>query len=300
MSNQITENNTETKAPAKKRKKQGAWVQIVQRVSKDRVAMIGLCGVILLVIICLCAPLISPYGYNDMDLTSIKTGPTKAHIFGTDELGRDYFTRLLYGGRYSLAMGFLGAIASFVMQMVVGCVAGYFGGAVDNIIMRLCDVLQAIPATLVSIIITMALGTNYFVTIFAIAFGGITGGVRMTRSLVLTVRQEEYLDAARTINCSSARIMFRHVLPNILSIQLLNLFGGIGSTIQIAANLSVIGLGIQPPTPEWGQMLSMGISYIRSYPHLVIFPGLFIFATSLLINLFGDGLRDAIDPKLKR
>lgn len=262
--------------------------------------MIGICGLLIIVLACLLAPVLTPYGFQEMDLQNIKSGPSLLHPLGTDTLGRDYLTRLLYGGRYSLALGVIGAFVSFVIGLAFGSIAGYFGGWIDNIIMRICDVIQAIPPTMVSIVISMAFGNGYFATIFALALGGCTNGIRMTRGQILKTRKEEYLEAARSINCSTFRIVFKHTLPNVISPMLLGFTMGIGGMIQVAANLSVLGLGVQPPTPEWGQMLSAGISYINSYPHLILFPGICIFLVSLFINLFGDGLRDAIDPKLKK
>lgn len=262
--------------------------------------MIGLCGLLVITAACILAPVLTPYEFQELDLANIKSGPSLLHPLGTDTLGRDYLTRLLYGGRYSLALGVVGSIFSFVIGVFFGSLAGYFGGAVDAVLMRICDVLQSIPPTMISIVISMALGDGYFVTILALALGGCTNGIRMTRGQILKTRKDEYLEAARSINCSTARIIFKHTLPNVISPMLLGFTMGIGGMIQVAANLSVLGLGVQPPTPEWGQMLSAGLNYIKSYPHLILFPGLLIFAVTLLINLFGDGLRDAIDPKLKR
>ena len=181
--------------------------------------------------------------------------------------------------------------------------AGYFGGNVDNLIMRIIDIIQAIPATVISIIISMAFGSegsSLVGTVLALGLGGIAGGVRMSRGLVLTVRKEEYLLAAQAVNCTTPRILVRHVLPNIMSIMIISMATGIGGMIMTAASLSVIGLGIRPPTPEWGAMLSAGRDYMTHYPHLVIFPGLISFVCVFFFNLLGDGLRDAIDPKLRK
>jgi peptide/nickel transport system permease protein len=234
-----------------------------------------------------------------MDLKNIKSGPSALHWFGTDELGRDYLTRLLYGGRWSLSMGLLSSVLSFFIGLLFGSISGYFGGWADDIIMRVCDVIQAIPPALISIIICLAFGSGFGVTLFALAMSACATGIRMTRARILAVRREEYLEAARAINCSTVSIIFRHTVPNILSPMLITLFMGVGVMIQHAAALSILGLGVQPPTPEWGAMISNGLNYIRSDPHLVMFPGLFIFLIGLFVNLFGDGLRDALDPKLK-
>jgi peptide/nickel transport system permease protein len=166
--------------------------------------------------------------------------------------------------------------------------------------MRVCDVMQSIPPMMISIIVSITLGSSIPVTMLALALGGFSFSTRLTRAQVLSVRKSEYLDAAKSVNCSTPRIMFRHILPNVLSPMLLDFTMKIAHMIQLSAGLSVIGLGIQPPTPEWGAMLSDGRNAIMTHPHLVIFPGLFIFAISYFINLFGDGLRDALDPKLKK
>jgi peptide/nickel transport system permease protein len=276
------------------------WKQTFKRLLKDRVAMIGLIGVILLMLLAVLAPLLTPYSPTKMGVAPALSGPTWDHIFGADKQGRDFLTRLLYGGRYSLLLGISSSFFAVLSGIVIGSLAGYFGGWVDNVIMRVCDIIQSIPGVMISIIVSLALGTGFGVTIIALAVGGCSHSIRMTRAQVMSVRKSEYLDAARSINCSSGRIMFRHILPNVISPMLLDFTMKIAQMIQFSAGLSVIGLGIQPPTPEWGAMLSEGRNYITTSPHLVIFPGLFIFAISIFINLLGDGLRDALDPKLKK
>lgn len=302
MSKSVTKTaNTGTAAvKSNKIKKQSMWIQAFRRLSHDRVAMIGLIGILALILISIAAPLLTPYDYKYMDIMYVKSGPCFAHPFGTDSLGRDILSRLLYGGRYSLALGLISSVLSLIIGVIFGATSGYFGGVVDDVIMRICDVIQAIPSLLFCIIISMTLGTGYVVTIFAIALGGCTGNIRLMRSQLLTIRKEEYLDAASAINCSTPRILFRHALPNVMSPLLIGFTMGIGNQIQTAASLSVLGLGVQPPLPEWGAMLSDGLAFIYSYPHLIFFPGLMIFLISLFINLFGDGMRDALDPKLKR
>lgn len=286
--------------PVKRRKKEGMRKQVIDRLKNDKIAMIGLIGVVLLVILSIIAPVITKYGPEYMDLYNMNSGPSWAHPFGTDALGRDYLTRLLYGGRYSLALGISSSFLSMFIGVVLGSIAGYFGKRADDIIMRMCDIIQSIPALMISIIISLTLGNGYVATILALAVGGFSYSTRLTRAQVLSVRKLEYLDAAKTVNCGVVKIMFKHTLPNVMSPMLLDFTMKIAHMIQISAGLSVIGLGVQPPTPEWGAMLSAGRNYILTYPHLVIFPGLFIFAISFFINLFGDGLRDALDPKLKK
>lgn len=283
-----------------KRKKEGMFKQSMKRLLKDKVAMIGVIGVLVLILLSAFGPMLTPYTPEEMDLTSMNAGPSWTHPMGTDSLGRDCLSRLLYGGRYSLILGVGSSFLALAIGIVLGCIAGYFGGAVETIIMRICDVMQSIPPMLISIIVSIALGSSIPITMLALAIGGFSFSTRMTRAQVLTVRKSEYLDAAKSVNCSVPRIMFRHIMPNIMSPMLLDFTMKIAQMIQLSASLSVIGLGIQPPTPEWGAMLSAGRSELRTHPHLVIFPALFIFAISLFINLFGDGLRDALDPKLKK
>lgn len=286
---------------AKKRiKKEGMWKQTFQRLVKDKLAMVGLIGVAVLILLSLLAPVITPYGIEEMDFDAIKASPSLAHLMGTDSLGRDYLTRLLYGGRYSLLLGICSSLLATAIGIVLGAIAGYYGKWIDGLIMRICDIIQSIPAMLISIIISLVLGNGYGVTIVALALGGFSYSTRLTRAQVMSVRNSEYLNAAKSINCSVVRILFRHTLPNVMSPMLLDFTMKIAQMIQLSAGLSVIGLGVQAPTPEWGAMLSNGRNLIQTCPHLVIFPGVFIFAISLFINMFGDGLRDALDPKLKK
>ncbi|MCD8103434.1 MAG: ABC transporter permease [Lachnospiraceae bacterium] len=284
----------------KKLKKDSMTKQVFRRFIANPTARIGLILIVIIVIACIIGPYLTGYGVNEMDVANINKGPSAKHLIGTDSLGRDYLTRLLYGGRYSLVLGLSGALLSCLIGIVLGCISGYYGGRVDNLIMRACDVVMAIPAMLLSIIVSIAFGTGFVNTIFALAIGGCTGGIRLIRGQVLSVRKEEYLEAAEMTNCNSLEIMFKHILPNVLSPVIVSTTMSIGSMIMVAASLSVLGLGVQPPTPEWGAMLSAGRSYIMTLPYLVIFPGIMIFLTVLGFNLAGDGLRDAIDPKLKK
>ncbi len=283
----------------KKRKKESMWKQTLIRFSHDRLAMLGFIGLLIMVLLSICAPLLTNYTPEEMDFFNINSGFSREHLLGTDALGRDYLTRLLYGGRYSLVLGIVSALGSSAIGIVVGGISGYYGGGIDNMIMRLCDIIQSIPGMMISIIISLVLGTGYWVTVVALAIGSASYSVRLARAQVLSIRQQEYLDAARLTNCSTPRILFRHILPNVLSPLLIDFTTNIAKMIQFAAGLSVIGLGVQPPTPEWGQMLSAGRNVMRTYPHLVMLPGICIFLISFFINLMGDGMRDALDPKLK-
>lgn len=283
-----------------RRKKQSNLSLIWNRLLKNKVAMGGLVVLGILAIVSVLAPVFAPYDPFEMDMAAIKQGPSSAHLFGTDSMGRDIFSRILYGGRYSLALGFIGSLFTAFIGTVVGTIIGYIGGSFDNICMRICDVWQAIPGQLLAIVISTALGPGFVNTILAMSIGGIPMSIRSTRAMCLKEREMEYLEAAQSYNCSKAKIMFKHMLPNIVSPTIVGTTMSVGGTIMGAAGLSFIGLGIQPPTPEWGAMLSDARSLALLYPHMMIFPGVMIAITVLAINIFGDGLRDAMDPKLKK
>ena len=288
-----------TNMTRKKSRKQSMFLAVLKRILKNPVSCIGLIILLILILSAVFAPLLAPYSITEMDYDSIYALPSLKHPFGCDKLGRDLFSRCLYGGRYSLSLGFIAAICGFTFGQVFGIMVGYAGGKVDNIAMRICDVLQAIPGNLLAILISTTLGSGFGNTILAMTVGGLAGSVRSTRAMCLKEREMEYLQAAKSINCSRATIMYKHMLTNIVAPAIVGTTMSIGGTIMGAAGLAYIGLGIQPPLPEWGAMLSAGREQILYYPHLMIFPGLCIAVTVLAINLFGDGLRDAIDPKLK-
>lgn len=282
----------------KKRRNSQFWLTL-GRLKRNHLAMVGLVIIVMMIVLALLAPYISPYPYEAADFKNRYATPSAEHWFGTDELGRDIFSRLLYGSRYSLRIGLISVAISAIGGIFFGAIAGYFGGAVDNIIMRLLDVLQAMPGIVLAIAISAALGPGLTNSVIALSISSIPGYARMTRASILNVRKMEYLEAATSINCSNARIIWKHVLPNALSPLIVQATMGIAGAIMGAAMLSFIGLGVQPPTPEWGAMLSAGRNYLRDYPHLCIFPGVMIMMAVLSLNMLGDGLRDALDPKLK-
>lgn len=282
----------------KKRRNSQFWLTL-GRLKRNHLAMVGMVIIVVMIVLALLAPYISPYPYEAADFKNRYATPSAEHWFGTDELGRDIFSRLLYGSRYSLRIGLISVAISAIGGIFFGAIAGYFGGAVDNIIMRLLDVLQAMPGIVLAIAISAALGPGLTNSVIALSISSIPGYARMTRASILNVRKMEYLEAATSINCSNARIIWKHVLPNALSPLIVQATMGIAGAIMGAAMLSFIGLGVQPPTPEWGAMLSAGRNYLRDYPHLCIFPGVMIMMAVLSLNMLGDGLRDALDPKLK-
>lgn len=287
-------------ATMERKKKESQFSLVMKRLAKNRLAMAGLCITLLLFLLALLSPVIMPYAYDELNMIDRFAKPSLRHLCGADEMGRDIFSRLLYGARWSLALGFLATIISTAIGMVIGSIVGYFGGTVDTVVMRFIDILQAIPGILLAIAISACLGSGFVNTIIALSIGGIPMTVRLLRGSIMGVRKMEYLEAAQTINCSVPRLIARHILPNSISPIIVSVTMGIGNTILMAASLSYIGLGVQPPTPEWGAMLSAGRTYMRDYPHMVLFPGIAIALVVLSLNMLGDGLRDAMDPKLKK
>ena len=283
---------------AAKRRRQS--VVLLRRLAKDQTALIGLILFTALVLMALFAPLLIRYPIDEQNLDLRMDGPSWAYWFGTDDLGRDIYSRIVWGARYSLSIGVLGVAVGAGIGMIIGAIAGYFGKITDSILMRLTDVLQAIPGMLLAMTVSVVLGPGYINTMIALAVGNIPMSVRLMRAGILGVRHQEYLEAAVSINASTPRIIFRHLIPNSFSPLLVSATMSIGNTIMMCAMLSFIGLGLQPPLPEWGSMIASGMSYIRSAPWMAIFPGIFIMLSVLSLNMVGDGLRDVLDPKLKK
>lgn len=276
-------------------------VAVLKRMSDNRMAMMGLVVFILLVLMAILAPWISPYDSTAMDFTAMFASPSGAHWFGCDELGRDILSRLLVGSRYSLTIGLLSVGLSIVFGLILGSLAGFFGGQVDNVVMRFLDIFSSIPGMLMAIVISAVLGSGFFNCILAISVSTMPQYVRILRASIMSIRNMDYLEAASSLyNCSKLRIIVKHILPNSLSSLIVTATMGVASSILMAAGLSYVGLGVQPPMPEWGAMLSGARSYLRDYPHMVVFPGIVLAVTSLSLNMLGDGLRDALDPKLKK
>lgn len=280
-------------------RRQGQFGQVMHRLRKNKIAMVGLVIMILLIIMALLSPYIAPYDYAKTSKADRYATPSWQHLFGCDGMGHDILSRIMYGARASLWLGLMSTLVATVIGVLLGSLVGYYGGKVDNIVMRILDIIQAIPGMLLSIAISAALGSGIGNTILALSIGGVPMTVRLLRGSILTVRKQEYIEAAEKINCSKWRVITSHILPNSIAPVIVSVTMGIGNTILQAASLSYIGLGVQPPTPEWGAMLSEGKSMITKYPHLCIFPGLAIMLVVLCLNMLGDGLRDAMDPKLK-
>lgn len=279
---------------------QSAFSLTIHRVLKNRGAIIGLIVFGILVLIAILGDWIMPYSYSKMDLTNAFAPPSWAHWLGTDDMGRDILSRLIYGSRYSLSIGFLSCAFSTLLGLILGAVSGFFGGKVDLIIMRVLDVIAAVPNILLAICISATLGNGFINCVLALGFSGIPSVARVMRASMLNIRELEYVEAAKSINCKYRRIIAVHVVPNAIAPVIVQVSLSIASSLISAASLSYIGLGIQPPNPEWGAMLSAGRAYIREYPNLTLIPGVAVLVTVLCMNLIGDALRDALDPKLKR
>ena len=281
------------------KKKESMFFMTWKRLAKNKLAVAGLIVLIITALLAVFAPIAAPYGYEEQDLFNTLAGPSREHWLGTDNLGRDMLSRLIYGGRNSLTLGLISVALAAALGVILGAVSGYYGGKVDMVIMRLLDVLQAVPAILLAIAISATLGPGYMNCILALTISQIPGFTRMTRASCLNVHGMEYVEAARSINARERRIIFKHVLPNAISPIIVQATMSVATAILTSASLSFIGLGVQPPQAEWGAMLSAGRSYIRSNPHVIIYPGITIMIVVLSLNLLGDGLRDALDPRLK-
>lgn len=283
-----------------KAKKTSQLFELLKRLYDNKAAFAGLLILLIVVIIAIIGPYIAPYDYAATDAQSKFIAPCWEHPFGTDNMGRDVFSRILVGARYSLLIGIGSALMGCILGMLVGAVSGFFGGVVDQVIMRICDIIKSVPGMILNIAMSYVLGSGIFNTILALGIGGIAASARLMRNSVLKVRKMEYLDAASTTNCSSLRIIIKHVIPNAYSPIVVQASMGVGVRIIDAAGLSFLGLGVQPPMAEWGAMLTAGRNHIFTAPYLTIIPGLCIMVVVLALNLLGDGLRDALDPKLKK
>lgn len=281
-------------------KKRSKMKDIIKRLRRNKLAMLGMILVLVLILSAIFANYIAPYNYASQDLMHTMEMPSSAHLLGTDDYGRDILSRIIYGGRISLLVAIMAIAISLVVGGLLGVSAGYFGGVYDGVVMRIMDVVMAIPGFLLAVCVSAALGTGVTNTALAISVGCVPGYARLMRALVLSLRDQEYVEAARVTGASNMRIMLRHIVPNTLSPIIVESTLRIGACILMISSLSFIGLGVQPPDAEWGSMLSAGRQYIRTFWPIVAFPGIAIMVTLFGFNLFGDGLRDALDPRLKR
>ena len=275
------------------------WRDAVKRFCKNKTAVVALCVLVLMALAAIFADVLTPYGPYDSELSQVKAGPSWAHPFGCDENGRDILTRILYGARISLSVGIISVLISTIIGSAIGLISAYYGRKVDAILSRLMEMIQSFPSILLAIIFMSVFGRGIENAVIAIAVVSIPGPARIIRSSALSAKENDYVTSARAIGCSDARIMFKHILPNILAPIIVNATMSVSGAILSLASLGFLGLGVQPPTAEWGYMLSSGRNYIFSANHIITFPGIAIALTVLSFNLLGDGLRDALDPRLK-
>lgn len=282
-------------------KKRSQAKSIWFRYKKNKIAMLGLAMLITMIFIAIFASLFASYE-EDAITQNMKERlqyPNKAHIFGTDQYGRDLFARVIFGSRISLFVGLVTICLSLIFGAIIGATAGYYGGKLDNVLMRIMDVFLAIPQTLMAISIVAALGPGLFNLLIAMSISMIPGFSRVIRSSILTIKGQEFVEAAKACGTKDLRIITKHIIPNAIGPIIVQATLNMASTILSIAALSFIGLGVKAPTPEWGSILSEGKSQMRYYPHLVVIPGIAIVLAVMALNLIGDGLRDALDPRLK-
>lgn len=282
----------------KARRRNTPFWEFWHRLKKSKTAMFGLILICLILLSSILAPVIAPYDYAAQDYDAVLLHGNSEHWLGTDNFGRDVFSRILYGGRISLSVGIISVTISAVFGMIIGIIAAFYK-KLDNPIMRVIDIFMGIPPILMCIGVAAALGTGMTNMMIALGIAFIPAFSRVARSAVLSVRDREYIEAARAIGNTDLQIMVKHVLPNIMAPMIVEVTLGAVRAITWASSLSFLGLGMAPPSPEWGALISDGRVYFREYGYLIVYPGLAIMATTYALNLFGDGLRDALDPRLR-
>jgi peptide/nickel transport system permease protein len=278
------------------RRTKGAAARVWAELRRNRLAGIGVVFLAVIVLLAIFAPFVTEYEPQQQNLLARLNSPTSAHWLGTDDKGRDVLTRMVYGARVSLFVGIVGTAGGVLAGALLGMLSGYFGGWIDQLVMRLMDIMLAFPGILLAMLIIAVLGPSMWNLIFAIAIWGTPALARIVRGTVLSLREQEFIEAAHAIGASSYRVMLMHLLPNSSAPIIVYTTLGVAAAILTAAALGFLGLGVPPPMPEWGMMLSEGRQYLRTAPHLVMFPGITIFLTLLALNFIGDALRDALDP----
>ena len=283
----------------KQNKKQSQFSIVARRLLKNKAAVLGLVIIVLLGLVAIFAEQLMPYDYAHQDYYALFQGPSKEHLLGTDHLGRDMLSRLIYGCRISLEIGLASVLVSALIGGILGSLAGYYGGWVDTVVMRFLDIYQSVPAFVLALAMAAVFGYGVPMTILAMGISGMSGYARMMRGSIMTVKGAEYIEAAKAVKGNDFHIIMKHIIPNAISPMIVNMSMGIGNVILMVSMLGFVGMGVPAPTPEWGAMLSAARGYMRDYGYLVIEPGIAIVITVMAFNLFGDGLRDALDPKLK-
>lgn len=279
---------------------QGQTKLMIRRFTRNRAAVVALIFIILLVFSAIFSDVISPYNYTAQNLKEKFILPCLTHPFGTDNLGRDIFSRVLRGGRVSLLVSVFAVSISTCCALVIGSVAGYFGGKIDDIIMRITDIFMSIPGMLFAMTVSAALGVGITNTAIALAITSIAPLVRQIRASIMLLRDQEFIEASKAFGASHTSIIIHHIMPNAIAPLIVQISLRLGDTIMAIAGLSFLGLGVQPPTPEWGNMVAIGKEFMTEHFHMFLFPALAVMLTMLSFNLLGDGLRDAMDPRMKR
>ena len=277
----------------------GLYTLVYLKFVRNRVALVGLLCLAVILLAILFAPQVTPYDPIGKSTPERNQAPSLTHPFGTDKLGRDILSRVLYGGRVSLQVGFLSIALAVAISGPLGLIAGYFGGPLDNVIMRAMDLILAFPGLILAIWLVSLLGPNIGNVVIAIAFFSLPTYARLIRGITLSIREMEYVMAARSMGAGSLRIMFFHILPGVLGPLIVLTTLGISGAIVAGASLSFLGLGVRPPTPEWGAMLADGRNYLRTQWWIAVFPGMTITLVVLILNILGDALRDALDPNVR-
>ena len=279
-------------------KKNSPFFEAWRRLKKNKLSIASLIILAIIVVMAVFAPVFTTYDYAKQDLSNMLQTPNRNHLFGTDNMGRDLFTRILYGARVSLLICVAVVAISTISGCIVGSLSGYFK-TIDLIVQRIVDILASIPTLLLAIALAASFGVGTANLIIALGVSYAPGCIRIVRASVLRVREQEFIEAAISVGADNARIIFTHVLPNVLSPIIVQSTLNVARALISSATLSFLGLGVPPPSPEWGAMLSAGRNYIQQYPHLALFPGVSIIIVTYALNLLGDGLRDALDPHLK-
>lgn len=301
MTEQLSTPTDAIQAPGGKSQPEGRslWADAFLRLRRNPVAVASVVFLLAMFGAALFAPWLAPYPYDFQDYTHVRSYPVASHWFGTDDLGRDIFSRMLYGARVSMTIGFLVVGIEVLVGGGLGLLAGYYGGRVDMIIMRLTDIMFAFPDLLLAILILGIFGPNFYNVLFALSLTGWPTMARIARGQVLAIKEQEFVQASHAVGCTDKRVMLRHILPNILSPIIVTATIGIGGVILSEATLSYLGIGIRPPQPSWGVLINELTPYIRTLPLLLVFPSSALALTVLAFNFLGDALRDALDPRLK-
>ena len=297
----------QAKAETKVRKKRSQALEVWKRFKRNPVAMTGLVVIVALVLMAAFAPIIAPGDGHNPGYNMMRFGrqyqlqpPSRDAWFGTDQFGRDQFNRIVHGGRTALQVGFIVVSISMTAGVIIGSISGFYGGLTDNVLMRIIDIILAVPTILLCISIAAVLDPGLTSVMIAVGIGATPGYARQTRAAVLSVKEQEYVEAARSVGANDFRILRKHILPNCMAPIIIEATMGMAGAILMAAALSFLGLGLQPPSPEWGAMLSNGRPFmLEGHTHMTLFPGLFIAFIVFALNMMGDGLRDAFDPKLR-